>query len=238
MIQESTEREQIFLNWSSGKDAAYSLYLLQQNLAYEVVHLLTTVNEDLDRVTMHGLRSELLEKQLQQIGLPYSLIKLPRDVQMEDYERLMQGQLIQLKGKGLQCAAFGDIFLEDLRKYREQKLESMGFRSLFPLWKKASKDLYTGMFSSGFKAIVVCVNNNVLDDSFCGRIYDQQFIEDLPEGVDPLGENGEFHTFCFDGPIFKSPVIFKKGELVHKSYPNPSKDAEEIRFCFCDLIPA
>jgi uncharacterized protein (TIGR00290 family) len=231
-----------YLNWSTGKDSAMALYQLQQNESYTVAHLLTSINAAHNRVSMHGLRRSLMLEQLNALGIPYSTIELPEEPSMEVYETLMKDAVGRLQADGFTCAAFGDIFLEDLRKYREEQLGAMGIQTLFPLWKNDTSKLLTEFIRLGFKAIVVCVNADLLDESFAGRLIDASFLEDLPANVDACGENGEFHTFCFDGPIFKNPVAFTKGENIYREYKvpvNSESDTPEkkIGFWFCDLLP-
>ncbi len=198
---------------------------------------------------MHGVRVELLEQQAKSIGIPLEIMQIPEMPTMEVYENVMQKTLEKLKNTGISHSVFGDIFLEDLRKYREDKLATMGFEGIFPIWKIPTKDLIQEFISLGFKTVAVCVNERYLDKSFVGRIIDQQFIDDLPENVDVCGENGEFHTFCFDGPIFNKPIDFEIGEIVYKKYEKPKTDATntacdsddstayDYGFWYCDLIP-
>lgn len=236
-------------NWSSGKDSALALYKIQQNPEYEIDCLLTSVNQQFQRISMHGVRVELLQQQAKSIGIPLEIMQIPEMPTMEVYENVMQETLEKLKEKGITHSIFGDIFLEDLRKYREDKLAKMRFEGVFPLWKIPTKDLIQEFISLGFKTIVVCVNERYLDKSFVGRIIDQQFIDDLPENVDVCGENGEFHTFSFDGPIFKKPINFEIGEIVYRKYEkrkqkssntacdSDATDAYDYGFWYCDLIP-
>ena len=236
-------------NWSSGKDSALALYKILQNPEFEINYLLTSVNQQFQRISMHGVRVELLEQQAQSIGIPLEIMQIPEMPTMEVYEDVMQKTLEKLKNKGITHSVFGDIFLEDLRKYREDKLANMGFEGIFPIWKIPTKELIQEFISLGFKTIVVCVNERYLDKSFAGRIIDQQFIDDLPENVDVCGENGEFHTFTFDGPIFNKPIDFEKGEIVYRKYEKPKQEssntacdtndtsAYDYGFWYCDLIP-
>lgn len=235
-----------YLNWSSGKDSALALYLLQHSKEYQVEKLVTTVNSEVDRVSMHGLRSELLFQQAESLGIALELIKLKGTVSMESYNATMAQSIMSLKTDGYTHSVFGDIFLEDLKKYREDNLEAIGIEAVFPLWKKDTKKLITEFIDLGFKAITVCINAKVLDKSFCGREVDLEFIESLPTNVDPCGENGEFHTFVYDGPNFKKPVNFEIGEIIEKKY-TPSKTEDDCfkdktrswdtAFWYCDLIP-
>lgn len=191
---------------------------------------------------MHGLRRELLMQQVQSIGLPVTTIELPEAPSMEDYNHIMSDAVENLKTDGYTHCGFGDIFLEDLRNYREDQLKPHHITCHFPLWKKDTKAVIAQFIALGFKAVVICTNAHLLGESFLGRDLDESFINDLPENVDPCGENGEFHTFCYDGPIFKKPVPFTIGEKILRTYDNPKKDEhhgyeDTIGFWFCDLIP-
>lgn len=235
-------------NWSSGKDSALALYKIQQEKEFEINCLLTSVNQQFQRISMHGVRVELLEQQAKSIGLPLEIMQIPEMPTMEVYEEVMTKTLAKLKDQGVKYSIFGDIFLEDLRKYREDKLVNIGFEGVFPLWKIPTKDIIQEFISLGFKTIVVCVNERFLDKSFVGRVIDQDFINDLPDNVDVCGENGEFHTFTFDGPIFSEPIQFEIGEIVHRKYEKPktessntacdtnTSDAFDYGFWYCDLI--
>lgn len=237
-------------NWSSGKDSALSLYKILQNPDYKIEYLLTSVNEQFQRISMHGVRVELLKAQAKSIGLPLKIMQVPEMPTMEVYETVMMQTLTALKKEGITHSVFGDIFLEDLRKYREDQLAKIGFQGVFPIWKIPSKELIDEFLQLGFKTIVVCVNERYLDKSFVGRIIDQNFINDLPENVDLCGENGEFHTFTFDGPIFSEPINFEVGEIVYRKYEKPktedlsetacdtsASDAFDYGFWYCDLVP-
>lgn len=236
-----------YLNWSSGKDSVLSLYYANNQNEYKVVELFTTINKDAKRVSMHGVRKELLLEQAEKIGLPLYITELDAETGMEEYNLKMQRATGSFKNKGFTHSVFGDIFLEDLRKYREDQLKNTGLTPVFPLWKKDTKELIEEFIDLGFKAIVVCTNSKYLDDSFCGRLIDRNFIAELPDNVDPCGENGEFHTFVFDGPVFSSPVEIEIGEKVKRSY-KPAQDKDDncfqddsekwdTEFCFCDLFP-
>ena len=237
-----------YLNWSSGKDAALALHYLQQDKNYEVTHLLTAVNAYHNRVSMHGVRRELLQQQIAATGLSFSTIELSEQPNMQEYEAAMESIILRLKEQGFTHAAFGDIFLEDLRQYREDQLRRLGMQTSFPLWKKDTRQLLEEMIDLGFKAIIVCINAQLLPEEFCGRIIDKSFLEDLPPHIDSCGENGEFHTFCFDGPVFKKPVPFTIGEKVYREYKSPAATATgdecfttpqqtNVGFWFCDLLP-
>lgn len=237
------------VNWSSGKDSALALYKILQEQQYEVMGLLTTINSTQQRISMHGVRSELLEKQAKSIGIPLYTIEMPEIPSMETYEELMRRTLDPFQQMGVTSSIFGDIFLEDLRAYREEKLASMGFEGIFPLWKMDTKTIIKEFLALGFKTIVTCVHDRYLDQKFVGRIIDEQFISDLPDEVDICGENGEFHTFTFDGPIFKEPIRFEIGEIVYRTYEKPKplnndntgsetcQSEPNYGFWYCDLIP-
>ena len=230
-----------YFNWSSGKDAAFALYRLQQESSYDISRLITTVNAHYQRVSMHGLRRTFLEQQAAAVGIPLTVIELPEQPTMEEYNQIMNTAVEALVNEGFTHCSFGDIFLEDLRAYREAQLQPLGIMSCFPLWKQDTSALIREFLELGFKAIVICINANLLDDSFLGRVIDEAFIDDLPAGVDPCGENGEFHTFCFDGPIFTHPIAFQLGEKVTRAYPLSAEDEAAgkppVRFSFIDLIP-
>ncbi|WP_418263058.1 diphthine--ammonia ligase [Flavobacterium faecale] len=242
-------KSQALFNWSSGKDSALALYKTLQNPEITINCLLTSVNQQYQRISMHGVRVELLEQQAASIGLPLEIMTIPEMPTMEVYEDVMAKTLTKLKNQGITHSIFGDIFLEDLRKYREDKLATIGFTGIFPLWKIPTTNLINEFITLGFKTIVVCVNEKYLDQSFVGRVIDESFINDLPDNVDVCGENGEFHTFTFDGPIFSKPVDFKIGEVVYRKYEKPKEskpsntacdtndNAYDFGFWYCDLIP-
>ena len=242
--------QKAIFNWSSGKDSALTLYKILQNQDYQIAHLLTSVNQQFKRISMHGVRVELLQEQAQSIGLPLKIIEIPEMPTMEVYDKIMNESLTDLKKEGITHSIFGDIFLEDLRKYREEQLAKVGLKGVFPLWKIPTKDLIHEFIRLGFKTIVVCVNERYLDKNFVGRIIDEDFVNDLPDNVDVCGENGEFHTFTFDGPIFSEPVNFEIGEIVYRKYEKPktddasdtacdksSTDAFAYGFWYSDLVP-
>ncbi|TRX37498.1 Dph6-related ATP pyrophosphatase [Flavobacterium restrictum] len=242
-------KKNALFNWSSGKDSALALYKILQTNEYEIHCLITSVNQQLQRVSMHGLRVELLQQQANSIGLPLKIMQIPEMPTMEVYENVVRETLLTLKGEGVNYSIFGDIFLEDLRKYREDKLAEIGFEGVFPLWKTPTHDLIQEFMRLGFRTIVVCVSERFLGKSFVGRIIDQDFIDDLPENVDVCGENGEFHTFTFDGPLFSKPIDFEIGEIVYRKYEKPENedssdtacdtsapDAFDYGFWYCDLI--
>ena len=244
-----TLKKKALFNWSSGKDSALALYKILQNPEIEIACLLTSVNQQYQRISMHGVRVELLQQQAKSMGLLLEIMQIPEMPSMEVYENVMCETLLKLKKQGVTHSIFGDIFLEDLRKYREDKLAEIGFEGIFPLWKIPTPELIQEFISLGFKTIVVCVNERFLDKSFVGRVIDPDFINDLPENVDVCGENGEFHTFTFDGPIFSKPIDFEIGEIVYRKYEKPEKenssdtacdtsasDAFDFGFWYCDLV--
>ncbi|MCP4378142.1 MAG: diphthine--ammonia ligase [bacterium] len=222
----SESAEKILFAWSSGKDSALALNQLQLSDDCEVVAMLTTITEGYERVSIHGVREELLDSQAASIGLPLTKVWIPQESSLDEYERRMATALEPFISQGISGVAFGDIFLEDLKKTRQDKLATVGLKGLFPIWKRDTSELARQFISAGFKAIITCVDTEYLDASFVGRAYDEQFLSDLPDQVDPCGENGEFHSFCHDGPIFKHPIACDKGEIVLRNN----------RFCFCDLI--
>lgn len=228
-------------NWSGGKDSALALYYLLQDKQFNVVQLLTSINNAYNRVAMHGIRAELLQQQAAAIGLPLQEIRLNDQPSMDEYNKAMTNTLQGLHNQGFTHAVYGDIFLEDLRRYRETQLAPVGLKAHFPLWQKNTTELLLEFIDLGFTTIVCCVKSDLLDKSFAGRIIDKDFVKDLPKGVDPCGENGEFHTFVIDGPIFKHPISYAIGETVLKAYNAPKDDepsaASTIGFWFCDILP-
>jgi uncharacterized protein (TIGR00290 family) len=220
------QREPVLFCWSGGKDSAMALHVLLQDPHVEVVALMTTVTEGYDRVSMHGVRRELLQRQAESIGLPLHEVFIPPECVNSIYEAHMETALQAHFETGVRRVAFGDIFLEDLRAYREKNLARIGMTALFPIWKRDSRQLMGSFHVHGFRSIAVCVNPKVLDRSFAGRELDASFFADLPAEVDCCGENGEFHTFAFGGPIFKDVVRFQVGERVDRD-----------SFVFCDLLP-
>ena len=239
-------------NWSGGKDSAIALYHILNNKEYDVSTLLTSVNEKFKRISMHGVRTELLDEQAKQLNIPLHKLQVPEMPTMETYDALMHQTLSQLKKDSIDYSIFGDIFLEDLKKYREDQLAKVGMKGIFPIWKRPTKELVKEFIDLGFKTITVCVNDKYLDQSFVGRIIDEKFLKELPENVDPCGENGEFHTFVSDGPIFENPIEYSIGDVVYRKYEPCAKEKEDSKekssyqshddvfsngFWYCDLIP-
>lgn len=238
------------LNWSGGKDSSLTLHKLQQPKEFEITCLLTSISQKYQRISMHGVRVELLEVQARSLGIPLVKMEIPDMPSMEVYENTMRETLMKLKEEGATTSIFGDIFLEDLRNYRENKLAELDLKGFFPLWKKPTGRLIHEFLDLGFKTITTCVNEKYLDKSFVGRVIDADFLKDLPSNVDPCGENGEFHTFVYDGPIFTKPIPFEKGEVVLRNYEAPKKeddsdqcfsstkeDPAHYGFWYCDLLP-
>lgn len=226
-------------NWSGGKDSSLALYKVLNDKEYNIKKLITTVNSKYNRISMHGVREILLDRQAQEIGLPLHKIMVPEQPTMEEYDALMKEFLGKEVANGVEHSIFGDIFLEDLKKYREDKLAEVGLQGVFPIWKRDTKELIKEFIEQGFKTIIVCVQAELLDESFAGRVIDENFLSDLPENVDPCGENGEFHTFVYDGPIFRNPIKFELGDLVHRNYNQPNSDGKlKTGFYFKDIIPA
>ena len=220
-------RPKALLSWSSGKDAAWTLHSLQCEGEVEVVGLLTTTNEAFSRVAMHGVREALLEAQAEATGLPLWKVPLPWPCSNEAYEACMAQVCATAVAKGIGIMAFGDLFLEDVRDYRIQKLAGSGLSPRFPIWNPDTSSLARDMVAAGLKATMVCVNPQELDAAFAGRDFDTTLLADLPFSVDPCGERGEFHTFAWDGPMFRHPVPIRRGEVV-----------ERDGFIFADLLPA
>ncbi|MDD5082223.1 MAG: diphthine--ammonia ligase [Dehalococcoidales bacterium] len=216
----------VIFSWSGGKDSALALYEIRQNRQYEIVTLLTTVTEGYDRVSMHGVRRALIEKQAQSLGLPLAEVFIPQVCSNEEYETRMKDVLTRYRTMGVDSVVFGDIFLADIRKYREDNLARLEMKGVFPLWARNTRELVESFISLGFQAITTCVDTKFLNKRFIGRTLDAAFLAELPSGVDPGGENGEFHSFVFAGPIFKQPVNFDMGEVVLRD-----------SFYFADLIP-
>lgn len=213
-----------YMNWSGGKDSSLALFMVLNSKEFEITHLLTSVNDEHDRISMHGVRSKLLEQQAESIGIPLVQLRLGEMPTMEAYNEAMKKQVDWFTEKEINDTIFGDIFLEDLRKYREDQLALANVKAHFPIWKRNTTELLKEFIDLGFKTILVCVDEKHLDKSFVGRVIDHEFISDLPEGVDPCGENGEFHTFVYDGPIFKNPIQFELGEVVHRKYERKETD--------------
>lgn len=205
-------RQKVWMSWSTGKDSAFALHELRVRSDIEVTGLLTTVTDTYNRVSMHGVREELLDLQAQALKLPLHKVRIPAKCVNETYESLMSEAISVAQSQGVSCIGFGDLFLEDIRQYRVSKLYGTGIEPLFPLWKRTTQDLARSMLDSGLKAILTCVDPRKLPESFAGREFDDNLLADLPIEVDPCGENGEFHTFVYDGPMFLQPLRVSVGE--------------------------
>lgn len=206
----------IALSWSSGKDSAWALHLLRQTPAVEVAALVTTFNCSADRVAMHAVRRQLVEAQAERVGLPVWPVELPWPCSNADYEARMATICRRALAENVAAIAFGDLFLQDIRDYRERQLQGTGLEAVFPVWHIPTGELATAMIRSGLKAKVTCVDPAKLDRSFAGREFDPSFIEDLPPGVDACGEYGEFHTFAYDAPVFSRPIHVQTGEILER----------------------
>jgi uncharacterized protein (TIGR00290 family) len=223
----ATEHKNVVMSWSGGKDSCLALHEIQRGAGMSVEALLTTVTRDFDRISMHGVRRTLLEQQAASLGLPLHQVFISRGATNEEYESRMGEAFSAYRTRGIDSIAFGDLFLEDIRAYRQRLLAKHGMLGLYPIWGRNTSKLIRDFLDAGFKTAVVCVDPAQLDPSFVGRVIDKEFLEELPSNVDPCGENGEFHTFVFDGPNFKGPVNFTFGEKICRD-----------SFWFCDLLPA
>lgn len=220
-------REKIMVSWSGGKDSALALYNIVKDEKFEVNALLTVITEDYDRVSMHGIHRIMLEKQVEYLGYSLEKIFIPKNASDKEYQSQMVNTLQKCLLHDIRTIIFGDIFLEDVKKYREDNLSKIGMTALFPLWKKDTFQLAKEFIKLGFKSIITCVDSKSLSKEFVGRMFDKEFLLALPSDVDPMGENGEFHSYVFDGPLFKRRVEFELGDIVLR----------DERFYFCDLIP-
>lgn len=225
--------DKMFLNWSGGKDCTMALFhLLEQK--QPVDFLFTTLSKETNRVSMHGTSKELITRQAMSLGIHSRKLYLPVEMNMEVYNKHLLYEMELMKLRGIHSAVFGDIFLEDLKEYREKQLSSVGMKAVFPLWKRDTKELINEFIDKGFKAVIVCVNAKKLDKSYIGRTIDKDFINDLPSDVDVCGENGEYHSFVYDGPIFNKKINFELGETVIKQYPSVD-GSHDSEFYFLDL---
>lgn len=218
-------KNRVVVSWSSGKDSAWTLHRLRQRDDIEIVGLITTVNQAFDRVAMHSTRAQVLEAQAAAAGLPLRKISLPWPCSNEQYESCMRECVRALKAEGVQAVAFGDLFLEDIRRYREKQLTGTGLEPMFPLWLEPTDKLAQEMIAGGLKAKLVCVDPKELDPKFAGREFDDSLLRELPAGVDPCGENGEFHTCVYAGPMFGREIPLITGEVI-----------ERDGFVYCDAM--
>ncbi|GAM66155.1 conserved hypothetical protein [Vibrio sp. JCM 19236] len=224
--------------WSGGKDSALALYKIQQRDDIEVVALLTTLNKEYKRISMHGVREELLDKQAESLGIPLIKMWVEQD-SYDEYEQKMKELLLEQKSLGVTKVIYGDIFLEDLREYRDNNLAKVGLEGVYPLWKLNTKEVINKFLSLGFKTTTCCINDQYLGEAHSGALIDKEWIESLPKQVDPCGENGEFHTFCFDGPNFSEPLKLELGEKLYKpldeKFIDKSQQPHAKGFWFTDL---
>jgi len=220
-------RKNILISWSGGKDSSLALYEIQKSRDYEVAALITTITSDYDRVSMHGLRTILLDEQASSLNILLEKIFISKNAPNDEYESRLKEALLKYKQLGIRDVVFGDLFLEEIKKYREDLLGKIGMECVFPIWKRDTVKLAKRFIELGFKAITVCVDSNVLGKEFAGREFDEHFLDDLPKAIDPCGENGEFHTFVYAGPVFNTPISHELGEIVLK----------DERFYYCDILP-
>lgn len=216
----------VLVSWSTGKDSAWCLHALRAVANVEVVGLLATVNEVHDRVAMHAVRHELLAAQARAVGLPLVVVRLPSPCSNATYDAAMEQAMTQARAEGVEAIAFGDLFLEEVRRYREERLGLVGMTALFPLWGRPSRALAEEMIVAGLRARLTCVDPRALPASFVGREFDHRFLSELPARVDPCGENGEYHSFAWDGPMLARPIGIRTGEVVLRD-----------GFVFADLLP-
>lgn len=237
-------KKRCVFNWSGGKDSTLALHHILQKGTFEVKYLLTTISKEYDRVSMHGLRVSLLRKQAESIGIKLYEIYLPENATMESYNKLMRFHLDKLKNEGITHSVFGDIFLEDLKLYREEKCAEIGLEAVFPIWGRNTNEVINEFLALSYQTIIICAKQNL--ENYCGKIIDAKLIKSLPSEVDVCGENGEFHTFAFEGPIFKRKIKFSIGETVKKYYDvvrtiqigaeESETLTEQVGYCFIDLI--
>ncbi len=213
--------------WSGGKDSAMALHEVLGTGVCEIGRLVTTIAQDYDRVCMHGVRTALLEQQAAAVGLPLDKIRLAEDESQDGYDAKMQAYLAHCRARGVEAVGFGDIFLEDVRQYRERSLSRVDMQAVFPLWQRDTAALAADFIDAGFKAVITCVDLDALPTTFVGRPFDSAFLADLPDTVDPCGERGEFHSFVYDGPLFHRPIPFRAGQVT----------VRRERFCYLDLLP-
>ena len=220
--------ESVILSWSGGKDSCMAAYQLLASQKYEIASLLTTVTEEYDRISMHGVRRSLLEQQADSLGVPLHQIMIPKDCPNEIYEARMREALEHFKTRGITKVAFGDLFLLQVKQHRDEHLAQAGMTGLYPIWMRDTAELVRTFIALGFRAILSCVDTQAIDASFAGREIDQALLHDLPESADPCGENGEYHSFVYAGPIFKRPIPCRPGQRVLRT----------ARFNYCDILPA
>jgi uncharacterized protein (TIGR00290 family) len=220
-------KEKVILSWSGGKDSSMAAYQLLASQKYEIAGLMTTVTGEYDRISMHGVRSELLERQADSLGIPLHKVIIPKDCPNEIYEAKMRELLGRFKAEGITKIAFGDLFLEDLRRYRDERLAAVGMTGIYPLWQRDTEELVRTFIGLGFKAVLSCVDTKAIAASLAGREIDHALLRDLPESADPCGEYGEYHSFVYAGPVFKKPIACKTGQRVMRT----------PRYCYCEILP-
>ena len=225
-LSKRSTAEPVLMCWSGGKDSSLALHAVLQDPTLRVEALLTTVTEGYERISMHGVRCALLVKQANVLGLPLEQVRIPIKASNAIYEAAMHELLFRYQARGVSRVVFGDLFLEDIRRYRETNLAKLNMRGLFPLWLKDTQQLARDFIAAGFRAILVCIDPRQIDPAFCGREFDASLLAELPASADPCGEKGEFHTFVYDGPIFRQPIPLHKGKVI-----------EREGFWFCDLLP-
>ena len=219
-------KEPVILSWSGGKDSAMAAYQLLASQKYEIAALLTTLTEEFERISMHGVRRDLLERQADSLGIPLHQIMIPKDCSNEIYESRLRAALIHFKALGITKVAFGDLFLADVKRYRDERLAEVGMAGIYPIWMRDTHELVRTFIGLGFKAILACVDTQAIAASFAGREITHELLRDLPEAADPCGEYGEYHSFVYDGPIFKTAIPCRTGDRVMRSE----------RFNYCDII--
>ena len=220
-------KEPVLLSWSGGKDSAMVAYHLLASQKYAIAALVTTVTQDFDRISMHGVRRELLERQAQSLGIPLKTVSIPKECSNEIYETRLRETLMSFKAQGISRIAFGDLFLADIKHYRDRLLAELGMSGLYPIWQRDTDELVRTFIGLGFKAILSCVDTQAISASFAGREINLQLLNDLPASADPCGENGEYHSFVYAGPIFRQPISCRPGECVMRT----------ARFNYCDILP-
>jgi uncharacterized protein (TIGR00290 family) len=229
------------MSWSGGKDSSFALYKVLEEGLYDVKYLLSTINGEHKRLLMHGVRETLIEEQSRLIGIPLLKVYVYEPNNAE-YEWQMSKVLTQAASEGIQTILFGDIFLEDLRAYREEKMKQLDMHCVFPIWKVATRQLVNDFIKKGFKTVTCCINDGYLDETWVGRLIDESFVSDLPKNADPCGENGEFHSFCYAGPLFRNNIPISVGEKTYKqlppdtgNHPTSIKDVGTKGFWYCDI---
>jgi uncharacterized protein (TIGR00290 family) len=221
-------KESVLLSWSGGKDSSMAAYQLLASQKYEIAALVTTVTEEYERISMHGVRQELLQQQALSLNIPLQRVPIPKDCSNEIYETRMRATLMNFKAQGITKIAFGDLFLEDVKRYRDERLAQIGMAGLYPIWMRDTDELVRTFIGLGFKALLACVDTEAIDASFAGREINADLLRDLPDTADPCGEYGEYHSFVFNGPIFARAIACKAGATVMRT----------ARFNYCDIVQA